>query len=377
VTRLTCLYIHIPFCLKKCSYCSFTSEVGSAALQKKYLKALRLELENRAAENQGPLSSLFIGGGTPTCLAPLELTSLIDHCKSFFGFEPNCEISIEANPGTVDDVYFESLLDSGVNRLSLGIQSFSDVELQAIGRLHTGVDAIRACGAAQKAGFTNINLDLMYGLPGQTVESWEVSLHQAFNLKIRHLSLYQLMVEDGTPFADLDKKGELHLPQEEDILAIDSLTSKICEDNNFTQYETSNYCLSGYECRHNINYWENNDYLAAGAAAVSYTKGRRERRVGDPHTYIALVEAAKSPVKEWEQLDSEASFRETVIMGLRMKRGARLEALQSRYGLNPRQYYGAVLKRLLTNNLVELTSTHLRITQKGWPLSNQIMAELV
>jgi len=371
------LYLHIPYCLKKCHYCSFSSYVSTSAQQKKYLEALRTELNSIHKGDGKELTTLFFGGGTPTSLNSEELVSLIEFCKELFGVKPGCEISVEANPGTVDGNYLDKLLGAGVTRLSLGVQSFIQSELKAIGRLHDRKQAIEACNTAQKVGFANINIDLMYGLPGQTSETWRESLLRALDLSPQHLSLYQLIVEEGTHFGALEERGQLELSSEETILQIDSLTEEICRENTFIKYETSNFSLKGYECRHNINYWENRDYLAAGAAAVSFIEGVRQKRIVSPEEYTQKVLTGHSPIFESECLDRPASFRETVIMGLRMKRGVDVVALQQRYNLTPQDHYGKVLERLLTTGMVELSDTHLRISEKGWPLSNQIMAELV
>jgi oxygen-independent coproporphyrinogen-3 oxidase len=326
---------------------------------------------------QEPLKTLFIGGGTPTCISSTYLTSIIDHCRNIFGFRAGAEISVEANPGTVDQGYCESLLMAGVNRLSIGVQSFCDDELKKLGRLHTSLEAERAILATKRAGLTNINIDLMYGLPGQTPKSWALSLEKALSLTPQHLSLYQLMVEEGTPFQIMDGKKEIQLPVEDEILEMDEMTRELTEKSGFIQYETSNYAIQGYQCLHNINYWENRDYLAAGAAAVSFIKGVREKRVADPKHYIKLISTGKTVVVEEEQLTLEESFRETVIMGLRLKGGVSTENLLTRYGLTPEKHYGSILSRLLQLGMVEQTPTHLKITDKGEPLSNQIMAELV
>lgn len=375
--RMSCLYLHIPFCEKKCHYCSFTSFVSQPELKNRYVQALRKELESLSTEHIRPLKSLFIGGGTPTCIERGELVGLIQFCKERFDFMPTAEISVEANPGTVDSNYLESLHLAGVNRLSLGVQSFADSELERIGRLHDKKEAVAAVGAAKKVGFANINLDLMYGLPGQTLRSWRESLEQAFDLDIHHLSLYQLIVEEGTLFKQREDNKQLFLPTEDEVIKMDLLTEKICRKQRFIQYETSNFAKKGYECCHNINYWENNDYLAAGAAAVSFVNGVREKRVEQPKKYIQSAMSGQSVIMEREHLDREASFRETVIMGLRMIDGVHLDTLQSRYTLSPLEYYGDTLQRLLSAGMMELTETHLKISRQGWSLSNQIMAELV
>lgn len=346
-----------------------------------YIKVLKKEISllEGTGDHWG-LDTLFIGGGTPTCLPASELSSLVRYCIDLFGVvlgDESGEISVEANPGTVDRRYLETLLEAGVNRLSFGVQSFDDEELQGLGRIHNEKDARAAVDAARGAGFTNINLDLMYGLPGQSPASWLYSLEQGLSLFPEHLSLYQLTIEPDTPFYSLVANNSVVLPSEDDILRMDETTKRLSESAGLHQYETSNFALDGYFCRHNINYWLNNDYYAAGASAVSYMGGVRERRVAEPGEYMRLIEQNSSAVIERERLDREASFRETVIMGLRLVQGVSRETLSDRYGIDPEEYYGPTLQMLTGNKMIELTDTHLRITEKGWPLSNQILAELV
>lgn len=379
---MTSLYLHIPFCLSKCGYCSFPSIAAGEKLYGPYAAALNLEL-TRLAETDGAqesypkLSTLFVGGGTPTCLPVGLLQGLIRSAVDLFGTETDAEISVEANPGTVDAAYLEALVEAGVNRLSLGVQSFDTLELQGIGRIHDGQEACSAIMAAATAGFGNINLDLMYGLPGQTPASWRHSLEKGLSFHPEHLSLYQLTIEADTPFWALAENNNLRLPDEDAILEMDEMTTQLCASAGLHQYETSNYAGDGHQCRHNINYWLNNDYLAAGTAAVSCLHGVRERRIADPAEYIRRIQRQQSVIIETEQLSRECSFRETVIMGLRMVQGVSRRTLYERYALDVAEYYGSTVEKLIAFGLVELTATHLRLTAKGRPLANQIMAELV
>jgi oxygen-independent coproporphyrinogen-3 oxidase len=376
------LYLHIPFCLSKCRYCSFQSIAAGGELYVPYVRALTRELLrlaeiNGVADGSLKLSTLFVGGGTPTCLPAELLQGVIRSSLDLFGTESDAEISVEANPGTVDAAYLEALLEAGVNRLSLGVQSFDDRELLRLGRLHNGQEACSAALAAAAAGFRNINLDLMYGLPGQTPASWRHSLEKGLSFQPKHLSLYQLTIEPDTPFYALVENNTLHLPEEEAILEMDEITAELCASAGLYQYETSNYAGDGHQCRHNINYWLNNDYLAAGTAAVSCLHGVRERRIADPAEYIRRIKAEQSVVIETESLSGEQSFRETVIMGLRMVNGVSRRTLYERYAIDVQEYYGLTVEKLITLGLIELTATHLRITAKGRQLENLIMAELV
>jgi oxygen-independent coproporphyrinogen-3 oxidase len=375
---MSSLYIHIPFCLSKCPYCSFVSHPGMGGLHHRYAAALLLEAEGlKKATSTTPLSTLFLGGGTPTVLAATDLANLVTGCVELFGLDNGAEISIEANPKTIDLHKLALLRQSGVNRLSIGVQSFNERELQLLGRPHNAEDAIQAVRLARAAGFTNISLDLMYGLPGQTPDSWQESLGQALALSPTHLSLYELTIEPGTPYFQQQAQGLLELPDEEAIAAMDRLTATLCPEAGLLQYEISNYAHPGCECRHNINYWQNDPYLALGAGAVACVAGCRRRTIPDPLCYCEQVESGQSVILDEERLEPEASFRETVIMGLRMLCGVSREELQKRYGRDAREYYGKDLIRLIDQGLLELTTSHLRLTAKGRMFANQVMAELV
>lgn len=375
---MAALYIHIPFCLSKCHYCSFSSWPGLELLHARYVAALLREAEQLAeAIPKEPLSSLFLGGGTPTILAGRELATIVEHCRDLFGFTPQAEISVEANPGTIDLDKLMQMQSCGINRLSIGVQSFNNHELRLLGRPHSAEEAVTAVNLARTAGFDNCNLDLMYGLPGQDVTSWRRSLELACSLAPAHLSLYELTLEDGTPFHTQWQNGGLKLPEEQELAAMDDLTAELCAQAGFSHYEISNYAQPGCECRHNINYWENGPYLALGAGAVSCLDGSRQRRVGDPQRYCELVEAEQSVVEEEERLEPADSFKETVIMGLRMRKGVSRAQLLSRYGMDVETRYGAILQRLVSLELLELTATHLRLSSSGRRFANLVMAELV
>ena len=372
------LYLHIPFCRKKCHYCSFCSIATGSENYMPYVAALKKELFDLAAKiDHRSLKSLFIGGGTPTVLPSSVLAELVGYCLQLFPPIAEAEISVEVNPGTVNQSSLRALYAAGVNRLSMGFQSLNDLELLILGRLHTSAEAKEAMQAAKNAGFSNINLDLMYGLPGQTVNSWRATLAQAISLCPQHLSLYQLTIEEGTPFHQAVASGRIVLPGEDDILLMDEVTDKLSSHSAFNQYEISNYAKPGYECNHNINYWQNGDYLACGASAVSCVQGVREKRIANPLEYVRRITKGHSVIVESECLGLDASFRESVIMGLRMNKGVSLQLLEARYHIDIVKYYGIVLEKLINLQLVELTTSQLRLTPKGRPLANWVMAELV
>ncbi len=378
MTELSSLYIHIPFCVSKCPYCSFVSWPGMDNLHQRYVTALLREAKELShSVSVQPLSTLFLGGGTPTLLAGQELADIVTACKRLFGFTHQAEISIEANPKTIDLAKLTLLRRSGINRLSIGVQSLQDTELQLLGRPHSADDAITAVRQARAGGFDNLSLDLMYGIPGQDHKSWQQTLEQALSLAPDHLSLYELTVEQGTPYYQQLEQGLLALPDEEEIAAMDQITATLCRQAGLAQYEISNYARPGYECRHNINYWQNGPYLALGAGAVACLAGRRRQKTRDPRLFCEQIESGQSVVQEEECLEPAASFRETVIMGLRMNRGVSKERLQKRYEMELNDCYGNILIRLVDQGLLEMTASHLRLTARGRIFANQVMAELV
>lgn len=373
------LYLHIPFCKSRCAYCSFNSyacQVPPAA----YLAALAGQIRYWAEQEwcrERRFATLFIGGGTPTIYEGSELAALVNLCRTSFNFREDAEITVEANPNTVSVQALTELRRAGVNRLSLGVQAFSDRLLAALGRSHTVAEAEIAIKAARQAGFTNLNLDLMYGLPGQSVADWQDSLAQAIVHGPEHLACYELTIEEETPFGRLVERGELLLPREEAALAMAELTHDLVAQGGLARYEISNYAAPGRECRHNLNYWRNGDYLGLGAGAVSCLSGFRFSTVAEPEPFTGLVQKGELPFVEGECLPLAARFRESVVMGLRMIQGVSFAPLQRRFGLTPPSYYGKILDDLQQQGLVAVSPDSLHLTKAGLPVANQVLAQLV
>lgn len=371
---MSSLYIHIPFCKSKCHYCAFNSYPNLDLLFERYFQAIKVEIACLKVTH--PFKTIFFGGGTPTVLGAKRLCGLIDSCTKH-SIDKTAEISIEANPETIDLKGLRELKDGGVNRISFGVQSFNDDDLQTLGRAHKALRAIEAIAEAKSVGFDNVNLDLMSALPGQNPAMWRKVLKTALSLKPKHLSIYQLTPEEDTKFFDDYVADKVSLPSDEISLKMDSITKELCLENGLIQYEISNYAKIGYQCLHNINYWKNNDYYAVGAGAVSYFEGCRERRVDSPIEYCDRIAKNESVIVGEERLDSESSFRETVIIGLRMIEGVSVKSLEKRFKIKPINYYGEIWQQFEQKGLVETKDGNMRITEKGRPLSNTIMAELV
>ena len=373
------LYLHIPFCKSRCAYCSFNSYACQTPPDA-YLAALGSQVRYWADQQwcrERTFSTLFVGGGTPTIYGGSELGGLVGQCLRYFNFSEDAEITVEANPNSVTEQALTALRRAGVNRLSLGVQAFSDRLLAGLGRSHSRTEAGLAIEAARRAGFANINLDLMYGLPGQSKADWRESLARALAWAPEHLACYELTIEEGTPFGRLVERGGLILPPEEEVLAMAELTRDLLAQGGLQRYEISNYAVPGRECGHNLNYWRNGAYLGLGAGAVSCLSGFRFSSVNDPDLFTGLVEGGKLPLAEGECLPLAARFRESVVMGLRLIEGVSFARLQRQFGLTPPGYYGKMLEDLQQQGLVAVTAESLRLTEAGLPVANQVLSRLV
>lgn len=373
------LYIHIPFCRSRCGYCAFNSQACAGDAPDAYLAALALELERVAAGwAQGRVfTSIFIGGGTPTIYPGLALAGVLDLCRARLTFAQAPEITVETNPNTVTADSLAALRAHGVNRLSIGVQSLADPLLTAIGRTHSAAQAVAAVAMAREAGFGNINLDLIYGLPGQRLNDWHETLAAALGLGPEHLALYELSVEPGTPFARREARGELVLPDDELMAEMEIMAHELLAAHGYHRYEISNYARPGFQCQHNLNYWHNGPYLGLGAGAVSSFDGLRLTNCDDPEAYQARINSGHPAFREGEALGQAASFRESVIMGLRLLEGVRRHELLARYGLDPVRYYGETLTRFREQGLVAMDAERVWLTDKALPVAHQVLAALV
>ena len=375
------IYIHVPFCIRKCSYCSFYSVAGQDKWFDQYVNAVHAQIKQAAQSRwigDRQVESIFFGGGTPTVLDPEQLVFLLQQCRLRFGYQhQDIETSVEVNPATIDYDGLVRLRRGGFNRISIGVQSLDDRELKRLGRLHTADDALHTVAMAREAGFTDLSLDLMYGLPGQDVAGWQQNLDRALAATPDHLSIYELTLEQGTPFFVRAGQGELDLPDEDEVLSMLDHTCRVMKRADFQRYEISNYARPGHECRHNVNYWNNGSYLGFGPGAVTCKSGRRMTTLTNVEQFCKRIQAGQPVRVDEEKLSTEERFRETVIMGLRMIRGLSLNTLEKRFGINLTTYYGATLNRLMRQQLLEVHQGRLRLTERGLLLANTVMAELV
>ncbi|MDO8684316.1 MAG: radical SAM family heme chaperone HemW [Armatimonadota bacterium] len=367
-------YIHIPFCISKCHYCDFNSYPGMGEVFDSYAAAVRKEI-NLAADGQAV--TLYIGGGTPTVMTEQHIYSIVEAVKIGLSLSNMAEATIEANPATVDASKLEGLLTAGLNRISFGAQTFEDALLGAIGRKHTAADIYRCVTDARLVGFNNISLDLIYSLPKQTVDGWRDTLRQAVNLAPEHVSLYELTIEHGTPFAEMLAQGKLQLPSEEQQIEMYAAAESMLEAAGYEHYEISNFAMPGHRCQHNEFYWRNEEYYGFGAGAASYINGQRMKNVAYTSDYISRVTETGSAVETSEELSIEGQMGETVMLGLRLLEGVDLMAFRQRFGMELDKIYEKELERLTQQGLVEFCDSRLRLTHRGVLLSNEVMAEFV
>ncbi|MBI4687884.1 MAG: radical SAM family heme chaperone HemW [Nitrospirae bacterium] len=364
------LYVHIPFCLKRCAYCDFVSSIYNPEKETAYIEALKNEIQSLKISS--PLISLYIGGGTPTALSTDSLSDLIAHIFKNIQFVKDAEATIEANPGTLDKKKLEIVRHAGINRVSLGVQSFNDNELASLGRLHTSKEAKDAVYLIKGAGFENFGIDLIYGVPSQDSRSWEETLNTAVSLKPKHISSYELTLEDDTLLYEYVKNGKMKLPSEEEIINMYNYAIDYLKAEGFIHYEISNFAMPGYSCRHNLNYWDRGEYYGAGVGAVSFIKGKRFRNTPDIKDYINTVRNGDSPVVEAEDITEDKALVEAIFLGLRKAEGINLEYFSKTYKKDILGLYSKEINELLNEGLIVIEGNKLKLTRKGLLLSNEV-----
>lgn len=369
------LYIHIPFCRSKCLYCDFNSyecrEHDAAA----YIEALIAELSAYRGKYNFIYKTIFIGGGTPTVINCFLIGSLMEKLAPYI--EEGAEISMESNPGTVTLESLEYYRSLGINRLSIGLQAWQQVLLKRLGRIHSLEDFLSACGNARKAGFENINVDLMFALPGQTPDMWRETVEKVCDMGVEHVSCYSLKLEEGTRLFEMYGEGRVQLPDEDTDRDMYKAAIDILEHNGYHQYEISNFARSGMECRHNLVYWRNEEYLGVGAGSHSKLDGRRFWNFKDIDTYISMLQQGKLPLEGQEELSKDTDMWETIFLALRLNEGLDLQAFESKYEVDFRNRYGSALKKLSVYGLVYIEAGKLKLTDKGRDLSNSVFVEFM
>lgn len=373
------LYIHIPLCVKKCAYCDFTSFSGRLAQREDYVEAVCREMRAQAAFF-GPrrVQTVFLGGGTPTLLSGGQVQRIMREVRACFDLAPDAEVTMEGNPGTLTAQNLAAYREAGVNRLSLGVQSLDDGLLAAVGRIHTAAQAREAVRMVRKAGFENLNIDLMSGLPGQSAAQWAQTLTQAIALEPEHLSCYSLILEEGTPLSLSVQAGTCApLPDEDALYAMDEATDTLTRAAGYARYEVSNYAKPGRACRHNLVYWECLPYLGLGCAAHSDVDGRRFYNPDDWEAYLCMTRRADEmrPL-EGDGTRGERMF-ERMMMGLRMVRGVDAVRFARDFGAAPETVWPRAMERMVSGGLMERQGERLRLTPRGMQVMNGVLVELL
>jgi len=376
------LYLHIPFCVRKCKYCDFLSFAMDETAIELYVRQLIKEIIVQSQFYKDyTVSSIFIGGGTPSILKSVHVTNIMSAIYAQWTVEASAEISMESNPGTVSEERLLNYKAAGINRLSIGLQSASDGELKALGRIHTYADFLASYEAARNAGYNNINVDLMSGIPGQSVDSWRRTLKNVAMLKPEHISAYSLIIEEGTDFYRMygTEEGKKLLPNEDDDRQMYHDTEAILKQYGYARYEISNYARSGYECKHNKGYWTGVEYLGMGLGASSYTMNKRFHVEKDLNAYMHmdLTKDITGLYQDIQEIDREARISEFMFLGLRLTQGVSTAEYAQRFNENMMDKYRFQIEKHMRHGLLEYQAPYLRLTEKGLDLANVVMQDFL
>lgn len=388
------LYIHIPFCVKKCDYCDFLSFPADNRTQRRYVDAVQKEIIYYGAlYPDRKITTIFIGGGTPSWLDEEEIVRILHTVREAFAVEHDAEITIECNPGTATAHKLVRYREAGINRISIGLQSAHNEELALLGRIHTWEQFLKTYDLARKAGFSNINVDLMSALPGQTLETFSDTLKKVLALKPEHLSAYSLMIEEGTPFYERYREDEKHreageptelLPDEEQEYAVTKLTQRVLMEAGYHWYEVSNFAKPGYECRHNIGYWKRADYLGIGIGAASLIDNVRYANVRDLEEYCKECESLweelnirKTLCSSTEPVTREEQMEEFMFLGLRMTEGVSRTEFERYFGTTIEAVYGDVLRQLQKEGLLMKQEGRICLTERGMDVNNYVVEQFM
>jgi oxygen-independent coproporphyrinogen-3 oxidase len=369
------LYVHIPFCSAICNYCNFNRGLFDADLKRRYIGALLTEMGQKG--DGSAADTIFLGGGTPSLLEPSEVQRIIDVCRTAFAVAPAAEITLEANPETVTRDRLRAFRDVGINRLSFGVQSFRDEELQRLSRLHSAARAHEAFEMARDAGFDNISLDLMMWLPQQSVEEWFSSVHALIDLGPEHASLYLLEIYPNAPLRDTMARSRWSLAPDDDAAEMYLGAMSRLDDAGYTQYEISNVSKPGFESRHNLKYWTDGEWLGFGCGAHSTRRGIREKNIASTEDYVSAVGAGRSVETDRRVLSEQERLEEAVFTGLRLAQGVDLEVMRSRYGVDLWERYREELSPFVEQGLLIYDGGSIRLTRDGMLLANEVMTVFI
>jgi oxygen-independent coproporphyrinogen-3 oxidase len=371
------LYFHFPFCKRKCLYCDFTSFSGFDQIMPAYVDALLSEVQFYLPQPSKIIKSIYFGGGTPSYFPVESLTGILKYTTTHFLVPKKAEITIEINPGTIDVEGLINLHEAGFNRLSIGLQAIQNDLLKKIGRIHSAQEFLDIFELARETGFRNIGVDLIFGLPGQTLRQWQDTLQTIVELSPEHISAYGLQLEPGTVLHQQVTRKEMHLPPEETVAEMMEYTMSYLQESGYEQYEISNFAKPGYRSIHNLGYWMGHDYLGFGAGASSTRLGQRWVNVKDPRVYIEKLTNGKSVVAERENIDKHTAAIEAIMLGLRLNSGINLQDMREKYGIDLRANLGHNLNKLSEANLIEISDDNFRLTNKGILTSNLVIANVI
>lgn len=376
MNRTESLYIHVPFCATKCYYCAFNTYAFHKEQAHHYLEALRTEMELYRPDSDR-LKTVFIGGGTPSILSAESLEKLFGHLHTVFEVDGAAEISVECNPGTVDRQKLQVMRSGGVNRLSFGVQAMDDATLLEIGRIHTVDEAVQSYDLARGVGFDNINLDMIFALPNQTVEEWKACLQEVISLQPEHISAYSLMLEEGTVFYESWRTGKLQRLSDEVEAEMYRATIDTLTDHGYQHYEISSFAKPRCAAKHNLVYWDNQSYIGLGPGACGYIDGMRYSNIRGVQDYIEPLKQGGKPVADSEKLTGRDEKAETIILGLRKREGIRELDYQRRFGESIEDEFGDVLDKWIGMNLLEWKGENLRLTRQGLFLANEVFVDFL
>lgn len=387
------LYVHIPFCVKKCKYCDFNSYKMDIDLKKRYIEDLKIEMElysnklykdnkykNKeccSLNKNDKITSIFVGGGTPSILTSDEIREVFMSIKEMFYIDDNAEITIECNPGTLTLEKLKTMKDIGINRLSIGLQAIQEKHLNFIGRIHTYEEFEKNYKDALSVGFKNINIDLMYSLPNQTLCDWKETLEKVVHLNPTHISAYSLTLEEGTELYNMYESNKFELIDENIDIEMYEYTINYLRSKGYNQYEISNYSKEGFNCKHNILYWECKPYIGIGAGASGYINENRYNSVESLEDYHLSLVKREKPIQENEILSEKDMIEEKIFMGLRMNKGIKFEDFKKKFGIDFKDKYSKQIEMLSARKLINQSFEGIQLTQKGREISNSVFIEFM
>lgn len=373
------LYIHIPFCVSKCNYCDFNSFKMDKIAKDKYLKDLKKEMKlySKDLKKDSDITSVFLGGGTPSILNSNELKYIFENINLYFNVKKNAEITVECNPGTLTKEKLKTMKEIGINRLSIGLQAVQDYHLKSIGRIHTYDEFEKNYKDALEVGFNNINIDLMYALPNQTFEDWKESLEKIVNLNPSHISAYSLILEEGTKLYYMYENNEFDVIDEDTDINMYNYTINYLKDNGYNQYEISNYAKDKFECDHNILYWKCNHYIGLGPGASGYINDFRYSNAKSLREYREKLSLNEKPIESKDNLTIDDKIQEKIFMGLRMNEGIKFKDFKKEFNINFKEKYREKITKLKKRNLINEDIAGIKLTQAGREISNSVFIEFI